>query len=113
MCKYRRKVLTSKLSELVKQLSYDIAQKNRIVIKEMECDKNHIHYFLELPPSMAVCDAVSILKSYTTFHLWKQCGSILSKTYWGKTKLWTDGYFACSVGNVSAEQLREYIANQG
>ncbi|MFQ9465085.1 MAG: transposase [Gallintestinimicrobium sp.] len=26
---------------------------------------------------------------------------------------WTDGYFACSVGNVSEEMLREYIENQG
>ena len=25
----------------------------------------------------------------------------------------TDGYFACSVGNVSEEMLRKYIENQG
>ena len=113
VCKYRRRVLTTKLSEYVKQLSYDVSLKNRIVIKEMETDRDHIHYFLELPPSMAVCDAVSILKSYTTYHLWEQYGAVLAKTYWGKNKLWTDGYFACSVGNVSAEKLKAYIANQG
>ena len=26
---------------------------------------------------------------------------------------WTDGYFACSVGNVSEEVLKRYIGNQG
>lgn len=26
---------------------------------------------------------------------------------------WTDGYFACSVGNVSEQMLKEYIENQG
>ena len=26
---------------------------------------------------------------------------------------WTDGYFACSVGNVSEEMLKRYIENQG
>lgn len=26
---------------------------------------------------------------------------------------WTDGYFACSVGNVSEEMLKKYIENQG
>ena len=26
---------------------------------------------------------------------------------------WTDGYFVCSVGNVSEEMLRKYIENQG
>ena len=26
---------------------------------------------------------------------------------------WTDGYFACSVGDVSEEMLKQYIENQG
>ena len=26
---------------------------------------------------------------------------------------WTDGYFVCSVGNVSEKILKEYIENQG
>ena len=26
---------------------------------------------------------------------------------------WTDGYFVCSVGNVSEEMPRKYIENQG
>jgi len=28
-------------------------------------------------------------------------------------QFWTDGYFACSVGNVSEEILKQYIENQG
>ena len=30
-----------------------------------------------------------------------------------KHTFWTDGYFACSVGNVSEGMLRKYIENQG
>ena len=30
-----------------------------------------------------------------------------------KHTFWTDGYFACSVGNVSEEMLKNYIENQG
>nr|WP_242861249.1 transposase [Acetivibrio ethanolgignens] len=26
---------------------------------------------------------------------------------------WADGYFACSVGNVTEEMFRKYIENQG
>ena len=26
---------------------------------------------------------------------------------------WTDGYFACSVGNASEKMLKKYIENQG
>ena len=32
---------------------------------------------------------------------------------WKEHTFWTDGYFACSVGNISEEMLRKYIENQG
>ena len=33
--------------------------------------------------------------------------------FWREHTFWTDGYFACSVGNVSEEMVRKYIENQG
>jgi len=35
------------------------------------------------------------------------------KQFWKEHTFWTDGYFACSVGNVSEEMLKRYIGNQG
>lgn len=35
------------------------------------------------------------------------------ETYKDHIQFWTDGYFACSVGNVSEEILKQYIENQG
>ena len=37
----------------------------------------------------------------------------LRKQFWKEHTFWTDGYFACSVGNVSEEMLKRYIENQG
>lgn len=34
------------------------------------------------------------------------------KQFWKGHTFWTDGYFACSVGNVSEEMLKKYIENQ-
>lgn len=31
----------------------------------------------------------------------------------GLNAVYTDGYFVCSIGNVSKEQLQKYIENQG
>lgn len=55
----------------------------------------------------------SLIKSYTTYHIWKLYPIYLSKQFWKKHTFWTDGYFVCSVGNVSEETLRKYIENQG
>lgn len=53
------------------------------------------------------------LKSYTTYHIWKRYPNYLRKHFWKEHTFWTDGYFACSVGNVSEEMLKKYIENQG
>ena len=38
---------------------------------------------------------------------------ILEKHFWNERTLWGDGYFACSIGNVSKEIIEKYIQSQG
>ena len=45
--------------------------------------------------------------------LWHKYGSFLSKQYWKKKIFWSDGYFACSIGEVSSTTIQKYIENQG
>lgn len=55
VCKYRKKLLVSKqISDDIKQFSYEICKKNKIVIRYMETDKDHIHYMIETEPTMSV-----------------------------------------------------------
>lgn len=113
VCKYRKKLFTKDISEDVKQLSYEICQKHNVVIHTMETDKDHIHYMIETGTAIAISKLVNIMKSYLTFHVWKIHREYLSKHFWKENTFFTDGYFVCSVGNVSEKQLRKYIENQG
>jgi len=114
VCKYRKKLLSSKdISDDIKQFSYDVCKKRDVIIKQMETDKDHIHYMLEIPPTIAISNFVRTLKSFTTFHIWKLHAEFLQKHFWKECTFWTDGYFVCSVGNVSEATLRAYIENQG
>lgn len=80
----------------------------------METDKDHIHYMIETEPNINLSDLVRVMKSYTTYHIWKRHSKFLSKHFWKeRTPLFTDDYFICSIGNVSEKQLRRYIENQG
>jgi putative transposase len=38
---------------------------------------------------------------------------VLSQEFWLEKTFWSDGYFACSIGEASPETIREYILNQG
>ena len=73
----------------------------------METDKDHIHYMIETEPTMSISKAVDLIKSYTTYHIWKKHTEYLKNHFWKEHTFWTDGYFACSVGNVSEEMLKQ------
>lgn len=114
VCKYRKKLLVDKgVIEHVKRLSKEICEQHKVNIKYMEVDKDHIHYMIETIPNINLSDLVRTMKSYTTYHMWELYGNYLSKVFWKKKTFWTDGYFICSVGNVSEKTLKNYIENQG
>ena len=50
---------------------------------------------------------------FVTVSYLEKISELSTKHFWKEHTFWTDGYFACSVGNVSEEMLRKYIENQG
>ena len=73
VCKYRKKLLVSKqISDDIKQFSYEICQKHKVIIRYMQTDKDHIHYMIETEPTMSISKIVNLMKSYTTYHIWKR-----------------------------------------
>ena len=81
--------------------------------KAMETDKDHVHILLEYSPKISVSDIVRQLKQYSTYQMWNYHKEYLSNQYWKNKILWSDGYFACSIGQVSQEIIKKYIQNQG
>ena len=47
------------------------------------------------------------------YYLWQKYPNFLSKQYWKKKIFWSDGYFACSIGEVSLATIQKYIESQG
>lgn len=78
-----------------------------------ETDKDHIHFMISYEPEISISKIVQQLKSYTTFHLWKQFEYVLKQYYWKDRVIWTKGYFVCSIGNSNPKTIQNYIKNQG
>lgn len=80
----------------------------------MEIDKDHIHLLIDYDPKVSVLQIVRRLKPETTFELWKVHESCLKKHFWKEHTFYSDGYFACSIGDgVSYNTIKKYIKNQG
>ena len=111
--KYRKKLLKASITDDVKQKIFDIANTRGYEIIAMEADKDHLHFLISYDTTDRVCDIVKIVKQETTYYLWQKYGSFLSKQYWKKRISWSDGYFACSIGEVSSATIQKYIESQG
>lgn len=113
-CKYRKRLLV-KYGEEIKDIFYDISEENGLNIIEMEVDKDHIHLLAQYPPTKTILEIVRLLKQISTYRIWRQNNNniYLSKQFWKERTFWSDGYFACSIGQVSKETIERYIKNQG
>lgn len=112
VCKYRKRILEPINAEL-KQVIHSIEKESDFEILEMETDKDHIHLLVKSEPKVSVVSIVRKLKQETTNKLWKSQGSYLKRYYWREKTLWSDGYFASTIGNVSKVIAEAYIRNQG
>lgn len=111
--KYLKQLLQGSIADDVKQKILDIANTRGYEIIAMETDKDHIHFLLSYDTTDRACDIVKIVKQETTYYLWQKYNSVLSKQYWKKKIFWSDGYFACSIGEVSSATIQKYIESQG
>ena len=112
-CKYRKRLLIGNMKEEIKNIIYEIESKSDFTIIEMQSDIDHIHIMLQHIPRISISSIVNRIKSITTHRIWKNHNIYLQKHFWRENTFWSDGYFACSIGEASPETIRNYIANQG
>ena len=109
--KYRYPVLRGDIAHRVRDLVRQICAQYRVEIIRGSVGKDHVHLYLQVPPSLPVSRLVQYLKGKTSRKLQLEFSS-LKQRYWGK-HLWAIGYFVRTTGNVTDKQVKDYIKNQG
>ena len=71
-----------------------------------------IQMLLEYFKHLTISYIVQKLKQETTYYIGKEF-ECLNSFYYNNNILWSDGYFANSIGNVSVKTAKNYIDNQG
>lgn len=111
--KYRRKVLSPNVLELVKEvLEYAASKHNFSIIAFGSENQDHVHLVIEARPTQSVSKLVQLMKQYTRYNAWQKYAPWLRKFYWYRNFLWSSGYFCSSLGNVSKETILEYVERQ-
>lgn len=112
--KYRKKCLNDIKEQVFDAFRY-CESRSDFNILNMNIDLDHIHLYIEIPPTLTVGSVVNRMKAITTNYLWSRYENYLRMFYWKKNKrlLWTHGYFASTIGDVSESTVWKYIDNQG
>lgn len=111
--KYRKKLFYGNFRDDIKQYLFETCTKYHWYIKHMETDKDHVHILLQYNPTDSITDIVSRLKQHSTYKAWQSYNNFFKQHYWKEKTLWSDGYFAASIGQVSQSTIEHYIENQG
>lgn len=105
--KRRKPVLVGDVAKDCREIIGRKCEEKGWVIRELAIQPDHIHLFVQVWPADSAADVVKECKGLTSFELRKKHKQLLKLP-----SMWTRSYFAASVGNVSAETIKKYIAAQ-
>lgn len=110
--KYRRNIFTTDtIINRLKEINYDIAQRFGVEIINQETDLDHIHILIKATPKTEIPKFINALKGVSARLLFKEFPEIKEKLWNGK--FWSPSYFLCTTGQVTLDQLKEYVSSQG
>jgi putative transposase len=107
--KYRRS-LTKDVLQTLRTSLYSIAEARGWSIRSIQVMPDHVHLFLEAPPTESPTGIVKILKGTTGKVLFEEHPTLRKVFQHGH--IWSPSYYVGTVGHVSEETVRRYIEEQ-
>lgn len=109
--KYRRKVITDKISEYLKQRFIKVGESYGVTLQEWNHDADHVHVLFKATPHTEIAKFLNAYKSSSSRMVKKEFPEI--KRYLWKSAFWTQSYCLISTGGAPLEVIKQYIENQG
>lgn len=110
--KYRKALLSEEIVATMRNTFIELEERYDLTIEQFGDDKNHVHLLVSFHPKYNIGQIVRIFKSITARQVFLEHPS-LKKQLWGG-ELWSDGYYAATVGTGGNWAVVErYVKNQG
>jgi putative transposase len=106
--KYRRRVLTDEVAERLRDILHQVCEERQSEILELEIMTDHVHLLVECDPQFGIHKLVKLCKGRSSFLLRKEFPHLKKRL----PSLWTNAYFASTVGGAPLAIIKQYIENQ-
>ncbi len=110
--KYRRKIFTERVKEMLIIVCQGIEKRYEIEFLEIGMEEDHVHFLVQSVPTYSPTKIVQIIKSLTARKIFVLCPDVKNQLWGGE--FWTKGYFVNTVSKHGNENIiAKYVKNQG
>jgi putative transposase len=110
--KYRQKVFVQDDIILdLKSIVQKVSQEFDVEIVEQECGEDHLYIIFRSKPTLDITKYINLLKGRTSRAIREKHKEFLKDKLWGDS-FWSPSYLLATSGNVTIDNLKEYIDNQ-
>ena len=106
--KYRRKVWSQEIVDIIKQLIIDKQLEYNYKVLDMEVMNDHVHLLIDVDPKKGIYPIVCKIKGYTSKALREEFPELKKRL----PTLWTRSKFIATVGSANLEVVKKYIEEQ-
>lgn len=106
--KYRRDVLVGEVEKRLKTIIMDVCQKRDAELIELETMPEYVHLLVEIDPQYGIHRLVKEIKGLSSRLLRGEFKHLTTRM----PTLWTNSYFASTVGGAPLSVIKQYIENQ-
>jgi len=107
--KYRQKRLYGQLRADVKEVIAKLCQYKKVEIVSGAVCKDHVHLNVAIPPKISISEFMGYLKGKSALMIYDKHPEQRSK--WDKS-FWARGYYVATIGTITEEVIKKYIAEQ-
>ena len=107
--KYRRKVIYNQLRDDIGEILRTLCRYQGVEIIEGHLMSDHVHMLVMIPPKKSVSAFMGYLKGKSALMIYDKHPEMGNK--WDRS-FWARGYYVVTVGNITEENVKEYILKQ-
>ena len=105
---YRREALVDGIDARLKAIIRSVVAERDATVIEMEVMPDHVRLLVEVGPQFGIHRLVRLLKGRSSRLLRQEFPRLRSR----RPTLWTNSYFAATVGGALLAVIKQYIENQ-
>jgi len=106
--KYRRKVLVEAVAERLATIIREVCQERLAEVLSLDVQPDHVHLLVECDPQFGIHRLGKLIKGRSSRLLRQEFPRLKTQM----PTLWTNSYFASTVGGAPLSVIKQYIENQ-